>query len=313
MLAVRIVLTVALIAVLMLMAAAFQLFHDAFLRKQLPANPDYDPFEDNIPKEHMGKFRAGRAWLSSPRRGLTTLHVQSRDGLKLTGYLVPSGECDRFIVLLHGYHSTALYDFGVAAKFYHRMGYSLLCTDMRAHGDSEGRVISFGLRERYDVKTWVEALTERYGPDIRVYLHGLSMGGATALMASGLNLPPCVRGIIADCAFTSPDDIVRYLLKKNYHLRFPPLCWALSLILRITTGYWLTSYSTLDAMAVCRIPVMFVHGGADDFVPTYMSEQNYAACAAEKRLLIVPGAAHAVSYLIDPQGYIRELTAFLVE
>lgn len=311
MLAVRIVLALALAALLMLMATAFRLFHDAFLRKRTLGNPDYDPFEDNIPREHMGRFRAGRAWITSPKRDLTTLHVQSGDGLRLTGYLLPAGDCDKFIVLLHGYHSTSLHDFGLAAMFYHRMGYSLLCTDLRAHGNSEGRVISFGLRERHDVKIWVEALAERYGPDIRVYLHGLSMGASTALMSSGLDLPRCVRGIIADCAFTSPSDIVRYLLNHNYRLRFPPLCWALSLILRVTTGCWLDSYSTLDAMAKCDIPVMFVHGGADEFVPTHMSEQNYAACAAEKRLLIVPGAAHAVSYLVDPYGYIRELTEFL--
>lgn len=309
--AIRIISAVLLLALAVLFSAALYVFYAAFLRKHTPQNPDYDPFENHIKQPYLGRFRSGKQWLLNPKRELEYINIQSRDRLKLQGYLLPAGDLKRFVVLVHGYHSGSLHDFGCAAKYYHRLGYSVLLTDMRAHGGSEGRVISFGLRERHDLKLWIDELTRRYGDDTSIFLHGLSMGATTSLMTTGLKLPGSVKGVIADCGFTSPHDIVCYLMKRNYGLSFPPQVWALSVVLWFAIGQGLKGYSTLTAMRGCPVPVLFIHGAADDYVPTRMSKENYDACTSEKQLFIVPGAAHAISYLVDPRGYVERVVAFL--
>ncbi|MDL2206628.1 alpha/beta hydrolase [Eubacteriales bacterium OttesenSCG-928-N13] len=300
-----------LIGVAILLWIAIRIFFMAFFRRTPPYNPLYEPLSESIPKPYYGRFKLAHDWLLSENRHLRVMHIQSHDGLRLMGYLLPGRDQKKFVILIHGYHSSSLHDFGCAVKFYHRLGYSVLCTDMRAHGASEGRLICFGLKERYDAKAWAQELLRAYGDDISIFLHGLSMGATTVMMASALDLPANVKGIIADCGFTSPRDIVMYLMQRNYSVHFPPLIWALSLVFRVTSGYWLGSDSTLNAMKKCPLPMLFVHGGADDFVPTYMSEQNYQTCTAEKQLFIVDGAPHAISYLVDTRGYADRVTPFL--
>lgn len=311
--ALGIVCTVIVIAVVMLFAVAMRLFKETFLIEKTSERPGDDPFETIIPPEYLGRFRAGKAWLMSPKRPLQPLHVNSRDGLSLAGYLLPAGDEKVFIILVHGYLSSALHDFGPAAKFFYRQGISMLCTDLRAHGASEGHVTSFGANERFDVLSWIDLLLERYGPDIQIFLEGLSMGASTVLMSGEFDLPPQVKGIIADCGFTSPLEIVKYHLKYTYHLQFPPLLWALNLIFRLRTGYRLDACSTLSALNRCQLPVLLIHGDKDDFVPTYMSRQAYETYAHEKQLFIVPEAKHCMSYLVDPRGYIDHLSAFFAK
>lgn len=298
------------ILVLLLFYLGMRLFRKAVVR-------DTEPSPEKMLKERearcgreLDEARAGMAWFRSQKT--EELSLCSFDGLRLVGsYLPAAGDARGRILLFHGYRSSGLLDFSAALRFYHDAGYDLLLADQRAHGRSEGRFIGLGVLERRDCRDWAEAMNRWFGAGRPMFLAGLSMGATTVLMASGGTLPGNIRGIIADCGFTSPKDIVVHEMHELMHLPRFPLLPIVSLLCRILAGYGFGGYSTLTAMEHNRIPVFFVHGDADGFVPAEMSRQNYAACRAEKRLLIVPGADHGMSWLVDPQDYQRELAAFL--
>ena len=243
--------------------------------------------------------------------------ITSFDGLKLCAYYLPaeapmSGKRRRNILLLmHGYRAGGLTDFAGLYRFYHEQGYDLLVPFERSHGPSEGRYICFGVKERFDCRDWAEYAVRLAGEDCNLYLSGISMGCATVLMAAGLPLPANVRAIIADCGFTSPKEILKTVLKRDYHLPAFPLMNLTELLTKWRAGFGYSDASTLDAMRNCRIPVLFIHGEKDSFVPVQMTLDNYMACSAPKELLIVPGAAHAAASLQDPEGYRRTALAFM--
>ena len=212
---------------------------------------------------------------------------------------------------MHGYRAGGLTDFAGLYRFYHEQGYDLLVPFERSHGPSEGRYICFGVKERFDCRDWAEYAVRLAGEDCNLYLSGISMGCATVLMAAGLPLPANVRAIIADCGFTSPKEILKTVLNRDYHLPAFPLMNLTELLTKWRAGFGYSDASTLDAMRNCRIPVLFIHGEKDTFVPVQMTLDNYMACSAPKELLIVPGAAHAAASLQDPEGYRRTALAFM--
>lgn len=238
--------------------------------------------------------------------GLKKITMRSRDGLTLAAHWYPAENARRTIVLVHGWRSTWDRDFAGITDYLHDGGANLLFIEQRAHGESEGEYIAFGLLERFDVEDWVKKLPKFSDPALPVYLFGVSMGASTVLMASALPLGPCVRGIVADCGYTSPGAIIRNTITQNTLL--PAFTEkSANLRMRLHTGFDYDAYSTLDAVRRSHIPTLFVHGDADTFVPVSMSYQNYAACAAPKSLLIVHGARHAMSYAVDPETYNRKI------
>ena len=250
--------------------------------------------------------------------------ITSFDGLKLCAYYLPAEKGQdaagenvtarsgrNVLLLMHGYRAGGLTDFAGLYRFYHEQGYDLLVPFQRSHGPSEGKYICFGVKERYDCRDWAEYAVCRAGKDCNLYLSGISMGCATVLMAAGLPLPSNVRAIIADCGFTSPKEILKTVLKRDYHLPAFPLMNLTELLTRWRAGFGYSDASALDAMKNCRIPVLFIHGEKDTFVPVQMSLDNYMACRAPKELLIVPGAVHAAASLQDPEGYQRAVLAFM--
>lgn len=252
----------------------------------------------------------GKQWFWAQEKERITM--RSHDGLRLLAYYLPAKEeSDRVLILMHGYRNDGYGDFSGLFRFYHEQGYHLLAPHQRSHGESEGEYICFGVKERYDLKQWTEYIAKRFQGKCKIFLSGISMGGATVLMATGLELPKQVKGIIADCAFTSPWDIFASVLQSGFYLpRFPILNVA-DRICRRRAGFGFKECSTLDCMRTNRIPVLFIHGGADTFVPTQMSSQNYEACVAEKELLIVKRAAHATSNMVDPESYRSKVIAFM--
>ena len=263
-------------------------------------------------EQYHSKILAGMDWLEQQQT--KQLYLTSRDGLRLAARLLeqPQPELARgTIVLMHGYRSKACNDFSCSLPLYYSLGYNLLIADQRAHGRSEGKYICFGILERYDCCDWAQLMAQRYGAQHPLVLGGLSMGATTVLMASGLPLPDSVCCIIADCGFTSPWDIVKKETCSRYHIPAWLLKTQLDFMARLLAGFSFQAYSTLDAMQVNTRPILFIHGTADDFVPSWMTVAAYEACRAEKELLLVEKAEHGMSFLLEEEHYTKTLSEFL--
>ncbi|MDO4548040.1 MAG: alpha/beta hydrolase [Clostridia bacterium] len=253
-------------------------------------------------------IHAGRDWfLSQPSEKVS---ITSRDGQKLYAAYLPCEGSKNTIILVHGYRSNRFIDFACAFQMYHELGLNILSIDMRSHGDSEGKYILFGLAERYDIVDWAGFLNEKYHPD-KIIFDGISMGAATVLMTLDLELPSNVAGVIADCGYTSPKAIWSYVAKRDMYCIPQLIMPGVSLLVKLFTGYDPASSSAIEAVKKAKIPVLFVHGEADGFVPCYMSRENYEACASEKTLLTIPGAKHGCSFLVDREKCVRAIKDFL--
>lgn len=238
-----------------------------------------------------------------------SVSVKSRDGLTLRGKLLRCPNAKRTIITVHGYRSYGLFDFSPILPFYYSQKCNLLVIDQRACGESEGKYIGFGLLERFDLLKWIALVNDNFG-ELPLYLHGISLGGATVLMASSLELPANVKGIIDDCGYSSAGKILRRVLKQWFKLPPFPLYYIAKLFIWLHAGYDPDSYSAPEALSAAKLSVLMIHGSADDFVPIGMSRENFAACVSEKKLIIVNGAAHAESYYIEPDRINGELKEF---
>lgn len=299
-----------LLAAIASVAVGYAMFRVATVRRA-PAPKKNKPPADPAWRERAERSRAlqDAFWAQKPREA----HIRSFDGLRLTGYYLPAGDSRRTILLMHGYRcASATGDFAPVLQFYHDLGLNILAIDERAHGASEGKYITFGVNERRDCQAWLEYLNEIYHPT-DLFLAGVSMGCATVLMAQGLPLPDNLRGVIADCGFTSPWDICAHVLRASFHLPRWPVMPVANWFCKRLAGFDLKGCSTLDALRECRAPVLFLHGDRDDFVPAEMTRQNYAVCTAPKQLLLVPGAGHAMSLWVDGDALRARIGAFLAE
>ncbi len=240
-----------------------------------------------------------------------TVEITSHDGLKLTGHWYAGNNPKRVIVAMHGWRSSWTKDFGIISEFWHENDCCVLYAEQRSQGDSEGEYMTFGLLERYDCLAWIQWAIQRTGGKLPVYLAGLSMGATTILMTAGFDLPENVKGIMADCGFTSPDAIWQHVMSNNLRLPYNGIHALFADRMskkKINLGS--KEYSTVEAMKACRVPVLFVHGTDDHFVPIEMTYENYKACAAPKHLLVVPGAEHGMSYIINQPVYEESVFSF---
>lgn len=274
-----------------------------------------DP-EDNAEKviEHIEKgggnadaIRKGRDWMLS--QNVEHHYIISRDGLRLHGIFIPNIDSDsnRVAVLVHGYQGTPSIDFSAAAQFYYKNGFSLFLPDQRAHGQSEGKYITFGSFERYDVVDWCRYVDNYTGNKCEFILSGVSMGATTVLLAAAEPDMIKLNYITADCGYTSPRRIFADVFKQWYHLPSFPILNIANYVCREYAGFSFDEFSTLDAVKHLPAPVTFIHGEADDFVVTQNSLDNYEACTGVKNLVTVPGAEHGLSYIVDQKRVDREL------
>jgi fermentation-respiration switch protein FrsA (DUF1100 family) len=238
--------------------------------------------------------------------------LRADDGLRLRGYYLPApAPTTKAVILAHGYSGRA-HDMATFARFYYeRFGFNGLMPDARGHGASEGDYIGFGWPERKDYLRWIATLVARLGPEAQIALHGVSMGAGTVMMTSGEDLPPQVKCVIEDCGYTSAKDELGYQLRRLYRLPPFPFLGAASIVCRVRAGYFFGQASALRQVAKTRVPIFFIHGADDAFVPTAMVYPLHDACPTAKELLIVPGAAHGLAHATDPAGYERAVAAFL--
>ena len=238
------------------------------------------------------------------------VEITSHDGEKLIGHWFACENAKRTIVAMHGWRSSWASDFGLIAEFWHENNCNVLYVEQRGQGESGGDYMGFGLLERYDCLGWINWVNECCGKEHPIYLGGVSMGATTVLMTAGLEIPKNVCGIVADCGFTSPDAIWRHVAENNLHLKYGIRSAAANDLCKKKINFTGKEYSTVEAMKHCSVPVLFIHGTDDAFVPVTMTYENYKACTAPKHLLVVPGADHGMSYYIDKNGYENAVKQF---
>ena len=268
--------------------------------------PLYDLSDENVTRgtEYELSTAATKKWLKWLDGQYTeTVDIMSFDGIKLHAFFFPAKEkTDRYVIAMHGFNTCGRNDFASVLPYFHEKGISVLVPDQRVHGESGGKYKGFGTLERYDVKAWAQYLTDRYGEGIKIALHGVSMGGASVLMASTLELPCTVKCVTADCAFTSPKEIFKHVLKYKYKVPSFLVVPVMSAFCKAVCKWGFSDCDTREILRNSKYPYLFIHGAEDRYVPAYMSKQNYEACKGLKRIHIVEGARHGMSYCIDPQG-----------
>lgn len=238
-------------------------------------------------------------WLN--QQTFEQMETTSQDGLKLKAMFLPAdSKSDKVLIAIHGYRSYNIREYANYLKFYHELGFHILLPDNRAHGESEGKYIGFGWLDRLDCIQWIHYMKKYFHQDLQIVLHGISMGSATVLMASGEDLPDDVKCIISDCGFTSVLDEFKHEL-HDHKIASTLLIPTATLLSKKRVGYSFKEASTIEQVKKSRTPTLFIHGDQDDFVPTYMVYDLYNACQADKDLLIVEGAKHAESFIVNQE------------
>lgn len=246
-------------------------------------------------------------WFSKIRKNV---YINSKDGLKLHGYeIINENGNGNYIIACHGYSGSAN-DMARYAKRYYSMGYSLIIPDARAHGTSEGHVRGMGWLERLDIPIWINKILSEH-EDAKIALFGISMGAATVMMTSGEELPKQVCAVIEDCGYSSAWDEFEKQLKNMFHLPSFPLMNVASIVTKIRGGYSLKEASAVNQLKKCKLPVLFIHGKDDQFVPFEMLDIVYDAATIEKEKLAVENAGHAMSSTKEPEIYWNTVKAFL--
>ena len=268
----------------------------------IPPGEEYEPYREQM-----------MDWMKQTKQlPHEEIWITSFDGLKLRGRFFEYSPNAPIELMFHGYRGSSEQDLSGGVQRCFKVGHSALVVDQRACGRSEGKKITFGILESRDCHSWIEFARQHFGEDRKLILCGISMGAATVLLAAGKPLPPNVIGVLADCGYTSPKEIIREVIRQ---MKLPPnICYPfVRLGARLFAGFDLEEDSPLEAAARCQVPVILFHGEGDDFVPCEMSRRNYEACNAKKRLVTVPGAGHGLAYAVRPQEYLQALREFFPE
>ncbi len=246
------------------------------------------------------------------------VEIRSHDGLRLCGHYLAHPSPRGVILQVHGYRGCGAFDFSCAIEPFYNMGFSLLVVDQRSSGDSEGRHITFGYYERYDVVEWAKYLGERF-PDLPVIMDGVSMGASTVMLALEIGYPDNVKAIIADCGYSSPGAICRKVLKQWFNLPPFPLYYGAKFWVKLLAKFDLDAVRCRDALGKLKdsgIKLLIAHGKKDGFVPYSMSEENVSIFTDEDmetcvQFFTVEEADHGLSYLKCREGYDRAIDTLL--
>ncbi|KRM59342.1 alpha/beta hydrolase [Secundilactobacillus malefermentans] len=286
------------------LAFSHRLFNYAFKRV------DYVPETSADKQKYADQYYAYVKWYNQIPSETWYLHEMDSSNRMVATYIPAAKKSLKTVIISHGYKGNreTMANF---AKMYYDMGFNVLLPDDRAHGDSAGKYISFGWLDRLDYINWINSVIKRDGESAKVLLFGVSMGGATMEMLSGENLPKQVKAIIADCGYSSIEEELVYLLKEQFHLPKYPFEPLVSTINRTRLGYYLGDVSSKEQLEKNKLPILFIHGAQDIYVPVEMAYENYEATKAPKQLWIVKGASHAESFWKSPERYQHRVTEFL--
>lgn len=265
-----------------------------------------------VSAEAMDVFLEGdwRSWVDE--QDFEQWELTSYDDLKLQGYYLPAKEpTNKTVVFAHGYLGRAR-DMGLFGEYYYEeLGYNIFTADARGHGASEGDYIGFGWHDRLDYVDWIQMIIDTLGPETEIVLHGLSMGGSTVLMTGGEELPFNVKAIIADSPYASVYDIFSYQMKRMFHLPSFPILNTTSLVTKIKAGYSLKEASAIDQVEKAKVPILYIHGEEDTFVPTEFTYGLYKETNSPAEMMTVEGAGHGEAIVLARDEYIEKMSNFL--
>ena len=274
-----------------LLGAAYGIYRISFYHKPSPEVPA--PGDMKSRRAYRDAMDADAAILD--KAPFEEVHLTAQDGTDLFGRYYHHRDGAPVVLIFHGYTGYAQRDGLGGYTLCRKLGYNVLLPDQRAHGHSGGHTITMGAKEQNDAQGWANWAAERFGLDTPLFLMGVSMGAATVMLASGLPLPSSVKGIVADCGYTSAKEITRKCLPD--YLPHTPVWLAYAvgrLGARLYGHFEPNRIDCTAAVSRAAVPILFIHGEEDGFVPCEMSRKNYDACASRKQLLTIPGAAHAV-------------------
>ena len=274
-----------------------------------------DKFNDSVSGADMSDLHdlceENMRWLEN--YGYENHSITDKNGVKLEAVLMrPAEPSDVYVFCAHGYRSTGKREFCGLAQYYLKKGYNVFLPDHPGAGESGGKYIGFGKFESDDGILWLDYLNDTFGSDIKIIMHGISMGSATVMLMSGReDLPENVKLIVSDCGYTSAWDEFDYKL-RDMGVPVQPLLGMVNAVNKAVAGYDFRDTSAIDAVKKAKLPMLFIHGGGDTFVPSFMVTLVYDACGSEdKDILIVEGADHAQSQVTGKEEYEAKLDEFI--
>lgn len=301
-------LIIIILLVVIILGLSYYAFRIAFLAPPhldtnhyfVPEGAQYDEVRDGI-KQSVARMA---------QRKYEPVTITSFDGSKLFARYYHVADDAPVQIFFHGYKSSSLLDCSGGSYFAEQLGHNAIVVDQRSHGQSDGMVITFGIKERKDCLCWIQYAIRRFGKEVPIILSGLSMGAATVLMVTDLHLPPNVKGIIADCPYSSPKEIIMKVAKQ---MHFPPrLMFPFVWLGGFLFGHFnLLESSAIEAVKECDIPILILHGDADELVPYEMSVQMQKSCTKNITLETFSGAGHGLSYMTIPDKYEKVVLEFI--
>lgn len=280
----------------------------------------------SLAPDHEGKDEAGslqymykeypyvKLWMDSLQQAsaLKDTFIYNNEGRQLHAYYVAAPKATRkTAVIIHGYTDNAIRMMMIGYLYNRDLQFNILLPDLQYHGRSEGDAIQMGWKDRLDALQWMEVANTIYGDSTQMVVHGISMGAATTMMISGEPQKEYVKCFIEDCGYTSVWDEFSQELKLRFHLPEFPLMHAASWLCQLKYGWNFREASALRQVEKCSLPMFFIHGDADTYVPTWMVYPLYNAKPMPKERWIVPGAKHAVSYKENKDEYTARVKAFI--
>lgn len=255
-----------------------------------------------------------KVWIDSLRQesALRDTFIVADDGSKLHALYVRSAtDSPNTALIIHGYTDNSIRMLMIGHLYNKEMNYNILLPDLRAHGKSDGEYIQMGWKDRLDILKWIDVSKGIYGDTTNMVIHGISMGAATTMMTSGEDLPENIKCFVEDCGYTSVWDEFKHKLKDEYGLPAFPILPVTSLYTQMKVDWNFKEASSLEQIKKSKLPMFFIHGDKDTYVPTWMVNKLYEAKPGEKELWIVPGVEHANAYWDYTDEYVAKTNQFV--
>lgn len=255
-----------------------------------------------------------RRWVKRLKKdkNFNDYYIFSSDSAKLHAYYILAPKpTNKTAVVVHGHNNNAIDMLHIAYMYNHDLNFNVLLPDLKAHGLSQGDYTQFGWLDRFDILKWMDTANELFGGDTRMVVHGISMGAATTMMVSGEKQPQYMRAFVEDCGYTSVWDELSYVADRDYSIPQMPFIELASLLCEWQHGWSFKEASCIEQLKKSTLPMLFIHGEADNYVPTWMVYKLYQAKPNNKDIWTVPNVMHARAYHDRPKEYTQRVEAFV--